>query len=95
MSVEEIKQSIAPILERNDVSFAGVFGSSARGENQPDSDLDLLVRFDTPKGLFALAGLQRELAERLRRDVDLVTEGALHPLMKPKVMRDLKVIYGE
>jgi len=85
--------SIKPILESNDVEFAGVFGSFSRGEERNDSDIDLLVRFKKPIGLFRLVGLERMLSEKLGRAVDLVTEGFISPFIKDEVMKDLKVFY--
>ena len=74
---------------------AGIFGSYARGEQKKKSDVDLLVRFNKQKGLFELAGLERDLSESLNLKVDLVTEGGLSPLLKSEVMKDLQPIYGQ
>lgn len=95
MTIEEIKSRAAPILEKCGVEFAGIFGSFARGENKPDSDLDILVRFSKPKSLFDLVGLEMELSKRLDRKVDLITEKYLHPYLRPQVLKDLKVLYGQ
>ena len=54
-----------------------VFGSLARGEAGPNSDVDILVEFDRPTGLFGFVRLQRYLEELLGRDVDLATPAAL------------------
>lgn len=93
--IEEVKEKIAPLLKRNDVEFAGIFGSYAREENRPDSDLDVLVRFSKPKSLFDLVGLEMELSDKLGRKVDVVTEKYLHPYLHPQVSKDLKVLYGQ
>ena len=93
--VEEISKQITPILAKHQVGFAGVFGSFARGEADETSDIDLLVRFDKPKSLFQMVAIEQELRGALNRPVDLVTEGALHRLLRPQVFRDLKVIYGK
>jgi len=85
--------SIKPILESNGVEFAGFFGSFSRGEERRDSDIDLLVRFKKPVGLFKLVGLEMALSEKLGRAVDLVTEGFISPFIKDEVMKDLKVFY--
>ncbi|PIU78387.1 MAG: hypothetical protein COS72_02895 [Candidatus Moranbacteria bacterium CG06_land_8_20_14_3_00_43_56] len=85
--------SIKPILESNDVEFAGVFGSFSRGEARDDSDIDLLIKLRHPIGLFKLVRLERILSEKLGRAVDLVTEGFISPYIKDEVMKDLKVIY--
>lgn len=95
MIIQEITKKIEPVLKKHDVSFVGVFGSRARGEERADSDVDLLVRFHKQKGLFELAGLERDLSESLNLKVDLVTEGGLSPLLKLEVMKDLQPIYGQ
>jgi predicted nucleotidyltransferase len=95
MIVQEITKKIKPVLKKHDVSFAGIFGSHARGEERADSDVDLLVSFNEQKGLFELAGLERDLSELLNLKVDIVTEGGLSPLIKAEVMKDLQPIYGE
>ncbi len=76
------------------MDYAGVFGSFARGEEKPESDIDILVRFNKPIGLFDFIGLEQELSGNLKRKVDLVTENALSPYIKDSVMRDLRVFYG-
>lgn len=95
MIAQEITKKIQPLLKKHDVSFAGVFGSRARGEERADSDMDLFVQFNKQKGLFELAGLERDLSESLHLKVDLVTEGGLSPLLKLEVMKDLQPIYGQ
>ena len=87
--------SIAPVLERNGVEYAGVFGSRARGDEGADSDMDILIRPREPIGLFGLAGLQQELSEKLGRRVDLVTEGGLSPYIRERILQDLRVFYGK
>lgn len=88
-------QLIEPILRKHDVEYAGVFGSRARGDNRPDSDLDLLVKFSSPKSLFGLIGLEHSLSDKLAIKVDIVTEAALHPYLKPYILKDLRVFYGK
>jgi uncharacterized protein len=56
-----------------------LFGSVARGDAGPESDVDLLVEFDRPVGLLALATLRRTLSERLGRPVDVGTVDSLRP----------------
>ena len=91
--IHDLKEKTLPILKSNDVSFAGIFGSYARGEQNDKSDVDLLVRFVKPKSLLALAHLERLLSEKLGRKVDLVTENALSPYIKNDVLKDLEVFY--
>ena len=93
-NLQDIQEHATPVLERNDVEFAGIFGSYARGEAKKDSDIDFLVRFKKSKSLFDLIGVELELSEALKTKVDLVTEKALCRHIKDSVMADLKPIYG-
>lgn len=93
-NLQTIQKNAAPVLERNDVEFAGVFGSYARGEAKETSDIDFLVRFKKPKSLFDLVGIEMELSEALKTKVDLITEKALCRHIKDRVMADLQPIYG-
>lgn len=86
---------IIPVLERNDVAFAGVFGSFAKGEAGESSDIDILVKFKEPKSLFNIIGLEMELSQILNRKVDLVTERALCPHIKESVLTTLHPLYGQ
>ncbi len=74
--------------------MVGVFGSMARGDAKKKSDIDLIVRFSKRKGLLAVVRLERELSEALGRKVDLLTEAAISPYVREKVMKDLRVVYG-
>ena len=67
-----------------------VFGSVARGSATEESDLDLLVDFEPGRNLFDLVGLKQEIEEALggRRKVDVVTENALPPRMRERVLRE-------
>lgn len=85
--------SIKPILESNDVEFAGVFGSFSRGEAKGSSDIDILVRLGKPLSLLQLIRLERVIAEKIGKAVDLVTEDSLSPFIRDEVLHDLKLIY--
>jgi predicted nucleotidyltransferase len=73
-----------------------VFGSVARGESRDDSDVDLLVTFlpGAVVTLFTLVELQSELAELLRRPVDLVPKDGLKPAIRGEVLADAKTLYA-
>lgn len=81
-------------LRANDVAYAGVFGSFARGEATPTSDVDILIKFEKPKSLLDIVRLERELSASLGRSVDLVTEASLSPYIHDAVIRDLHIFYG-
>ena len=93
MKQELAIQSLRPLFVSGGVSYAGVFGSFARGEATESSDVDILVRLDEPMSLFQLVRFERELSEKIGRPVDLVTEDALNPLMWDEVLRDMETIY--
>lgn len=74
------------------VSKIGVFGSYARGEEKGDSDIDVLVEFNRPVNLFEFSHLKRFLTDQLGIRVDLVTPGALKPLIKDKILKSVAYI---
>jgi len=92
MNIEEIKDKIIPILKRYGVKRAAFFGSISRGELKETSDIDLLIEFEGEKSLLDLVGLKMELEESLGREVDVLTYGSLHPLLKDRILREQKVI---
>ncbi|MEF8772569.1 nucleotidyltransferase family protein [Halodesulfurarchaeum sp.] len=67
----------------------GLFGSYARDEQGPESDLDILVTFDRPVTLFELVRLENELSRHLGTDVDLVTRESLRPQIRSQVEKDV------
>ena len=77
------------------VERAWLFGSFARGEQTPKSDVDILVSFDKkkPVGLFAMGGMYMDLKRLLGRDIDLVEEGSLLPFAVESANRDKILIY--
>ena len=86
-SLEKLK----PILkERYQVETIGVFGSFARGEQTPKSDIDILVEFSEPNtiDLFDFIRLEEFLSRKLGTKVDLVTKRALKPLIKDQILRE-------
>ena len=70
-----------------------LFGSFARGEAGPNSDVDLIVEFLHPTGFLALVRLERELSEVLGRKVDLLTEQAISPHLREKILNEQQVLY--
>ncbi len=93
-SIERNKKLVS-FLAQHGAKKIGLFGSVARGEEKAESDIDILVEFREVKSLFEMVGIELELADVLGKKVDLVTEGALSPYIKDKVMKDLVVIYDE
>jgi len=91
--ITEIKAKILPILKKNDVIRASVFGSFARGEEKRGSDIDMLVEFKEPKGMFHRLGLKYALEKILGKKVDLLTYNAINPLLKEYIYKDEIKIY--
>jgi len=86
-------KKLIEICRQNDVSKIGVFGSTARGEANEQSDIDLLVEFSRRKSVLAMVALERQLATALGRKVDLLTEAAISPYLRERILSDLQVIY--
>ena len=95
LTLDEIKKKAVPILKKNDVEFAGIFGSYARGEARPDSDVDFIYRYKTPKSLLDTIGLKNDLSEAFGLKVDLVSEKAIHPYIRDYAFNDLNILYGQ
>lgn len=93
MTTEAIKKKILPILKRQGVIRAAVFGSFARSEETKDSDIDILVKLAKNKSLLDLVGLKLELEDRLGRDVDVISYGGIHPLLKNIILKEQQIIY--
>ncbi len=75
--------------ERYAVRSFSIFGSFARGEQTPESDLDVLVDFDRMPNLYDLVGLGLDLEEALGMKVDVVTRDGLKARARPSILRDL------
>ena len=88
-SLSEIRRIAVPVLRRNGVVRAGIFGSFARGEAKKGSDIDILIEIKAKKfSLLDLVGLELELKEKLKRKVDLVEYCTIHPLLKDRILRE-------
>ncbi len=88
---------IADFCRRWKIVRMEIFGSAARGELRPDSDVDVMVTFEPHPGwsLYHLVQMQDELAALFKRDVDIVESGSVrNPFRARTIERDLQVVYA-
>ena len=90
------QESLSAICVRFSVCELAVFGSAARGELRPESDIDILVLFEDGARvtLFTLVELQAELSELFARPVDLVPKNGLKAALRREVLAEAQVLYA-
>ena len=95
--LDDLREKILPVLLPYGIKRIAVFGSLARQEATPESDVDVLVEFEEPRrkplGLLGWVRLERELAAQVGRKVDLVSSTALNRYMRPSVEAEMVVLY--
>ncbi len=82
------RDKILQVASRHGVKKIRVFGSMARGEDRPDSDIDFLVEAGPKRSPFFPGGLVADLEQLLGRKVDVVTENSLHWYIRDKVLSE-------
>ena len=92
MNKHEIRKKIntqLPFLkDKYHVKRLGIFGSAIRGDWKKESDIDILVEFDSPIGFFDFIRLENFLSQILHQKVDLVSKKALKPAIKDNILKD-------
>jgi len=81
-SLVHFRREILDMAARHGVHNIGVFGSVLRGDDRPDSDLDLLVDVEASRTLLDVIAFEQDLQELLGRRVDVLTEGGLSPYLQ-------------
>ena len=100
LTVEKIKDIITPICKQYHITAAYLFGSYARGDFTPSSDVDIRIncsKSDKLKGLFGVSGLRLDLEDALKKPVDLLTwipPGENSKEFRENMLRDEVLIYG-
>lgn len=96
MCVEQLVQSrrreILVLAARHGARNLRLFGSAARGEDSPESDVDLLVDMEPGRSLFDLIALKLDLEELLQRGVDVVTTSSIHWLLRRRILREARAL---
>ena len=91
------RHTIADFCRRHRIRKLALFGSVLREDFRPDSDVDILVEFESgvTTGLIHLAGMELELSEILRRNVDLRTPAELSRYFRNEVLAHAQVQYAQ
>jgi uncharacterized protein len=87
-TLEKHRTEILDLATRHGARNVRVFGSLARGEGREGSDLDLLVTLGEGRSLLDLVGLKQDLEDLVHRPVDVVTERALSPHLRERVLSE-------
>jgi len=94
--VDEIKEALKKhkeeLRERFKVKEIGIFGSYVKGEQKKVSDIDILVEFEEPIGLFEFMDLEENLSTLLGIKVDLVSKKALKPRIGEHILKEVVYI---
>jgi predicted nucleotidyltransferase len=93
--LKRIAKIVIPILKKNGVVKAGIFGSYARGKEKKKSDVDILIQVRKRKkfSLLDLVGLEQELEDKLKKKVDLLTYKGLSPYLKDSILKsEMRII---
>lgn len=86
--IEKIREKILPLLKKNKVSKAGIFGSYARGEQNKKSDVDILVKIGENLSLLDFVGLKLKLEEILGKKIDLVEYSTIKTRIRSQILNE-------
>ncbi|MDR2168234.1 MAG: nucleotidyltransferase domain-containing protein [Clostridiales bacterium] len=93
-TIEEIQAAVAPIAEKYGVERVYLFGSYARGDAAPGSDIDLRVEKGGLRTLWQLSGFRLDLVDSLDAEVDVLTTESFDDKILARIKGDEVVIYG-
>lgn len=89
------EQKLREICRRWGVAELSVFGSMARGDGGPESDVDLLYVFEPDARIgWNIVDLEDELSELFGREVDLVSKANIHRFVRDRILSDAQVLYA-
>jgi len=96
LSTEEIRKIVEPVAREYGVRRIALFGSYARGEATPESDLDFhLIDTGAQWGYFTLCGFRQDLEDRLGLNIDVLTSGAMDREVLERVQKDEVLIFEQ
>ncbi len=90
MDLQARRQEILEVAARHGARNVRLFGSVARGDDRPGSDVDLLVEMAPGRSLLDLVGLGQDLEDLLHRSVDVLTEASLHPSLRERILAEAR-----
>src|SRR3989304_1237736 len=90
LNKRKIFEKIVQVLKNKGAKKIAVFGSYARNEEKPGSDVDIIVEFSERKSLLALVRIERELSEILGIRVDLLTEKSISPYLIDSIKKEME-----
>lgn len=93
-SIEDIRDIVSDIAQQYGVERVWLFGSYARGEARPDSDIDLRIDKGRIRGLFQLSGFHLDIEEKLNARVDVLTTESLDEKFLRRISGEEIVLYG-
>jgi hypothetical protein len=88
-------QNLHQIWEKHTIRNVYLFGSYARNQQKPSSDIDFLIEHDADFSLFDLIHLQLDLEKELKIDVDLISNNSISKFLKDSINRDKILIYSQ
>lgn len=86
--LKDKREDILRIASTHGARNVRVFGSLARGDSAPDSDLDILITLDPDRSLLDIVAVKQDLEDLLQVKVDVVTEAAISPYIREQVLKD-------
>ena len=90
-----IYRAIEPFIAEFGIRQIRIFGSFAKGEEKPHSDIDIIVDISKPIGIYQFIGLKQDLETSLSRKIDLFKPNTIEPLLKDKILAEAVTIYEQ
>jgi len=90
--IRKLHEMLPELKEKYHVSYLGVFGSYIRGEQKPESDLDVLVEFSKTPTIFKFVNLENYLSDALGVKIDLVMKDTLKPNIGKHILNEVEAV---